>query len=252
MARSIIAIAAFAGFALGCTVAPATAQGIGAQLALDHLGAIANGAYMAGDNLKFSLVGDGDNFLLRFDGNPEVFVLYPARVSLGGRVLKYDSGETALQVAGWGGMTLYTDAQPNGLPAVRTGDTIAPTPPNVSLGDMQNAAGDEAEHLAYMRGLRLNFTADWGALAANSVMRAFAFDTLENTVRGLDRFSIDAIGREALAHHLDMVMVATGGKPMIMLNARTLVVTFNPGRGYEGRASSRAIARALHSVFPKK
>jgi hypothetical protein len=149
-------------------------------------------------------------------------------------------------------MTLYTDAAPNGLPAVRTGDAIAPSPANVSLGDMQNAAGDEAEHLAYTRGLRLNFDADWAALAANAAMRAFAFDTLENTVRGLDRFSITAFGREALAKRVAMVMVALGAKPTLGLNGKTLVVTFNPERGYEGRASSRAIARALGKVFPKK
>src|SRR6202000_1193717 len=101
---------------------------------------------------------DGDNFLLRFDGNPEVFVLYTAHVSMGGRELKYDSGETAMQVAGWGGMTLYTDSAPNGFPAVRTGDAGASSTPNVSLPAMQNAAADEAEHLAYMRGLRLIVT----------------------------------------------------------------------------------------------
>jgi hypothetical protein len=117
---------------------------------------------------------------------------------------------------------------------------------------MQNAAGDEAEHLAYTRGLRLNFTADWGALAANGAMRAFALDTLENTVRGIDRFSITAFGRESLARRVGVVMVTVGGKPTLGLNGKTLVVTFNPEHGYDGRASSRAIARALAKVFPKK
>ncbi len=216
-----------------------------------RLGNVAPGAYLAADTVKFSLAQDGDNFLLRFDGAPDVFVLYTAHASLGGRELKYDSGETALQVAGWGGMTLYTDAAPNGLPAVRSGDAVPPAPANVSLGDMQNAAGDEAEHLAYTRGLRLNFTADWGALAGNGAVRAFAFDTLENTVRGIDRFSITAFGREALAKRVAMVMVALGAKPTLGLDGKTLIVTFNPEHGYDGRASSRAIARALEKVFPR-
>ncbi len=250
MARLLIAIVALA---FVSAVTPSRAQEpFGGRLSLDRLGEVQAGSYLAGDSVKFTLAPDNGNFLLRFDGNPEVFVLYTNRASLGGRVLKYDSGETALQVAGWGGMTLYTDAQPGGLPAVRTGDSLAPSPPNVSLGDMQNAAGDEAEHLAYMRGLRLNFSADWGALSANAAMRAFAFDTLENTVRGFERFTVTAPGREALSHRVDTVMIATGSKPTIMLNAKTLIVTFNPGGGYEGRASSRAIARALNMVFPKK
>jgi hypothetical protein len=249
MIRHLIAIAAFV---LASTGTPVYAQdSLSERLAGDRLADVQSGAYIAGDNVKFALTWDGANFLLRFDGNPEVFVLYGARASMGGRELKYDSGETALQIAGWGGMTLYTDGQPGGLPAVRNGDTVAPSPANVSLNDMQNAASDEAEHLTYMRGLHLSFTADWSALSANGAVRSFAFDTMENAVRGLDRFSNSLTAREALVRKIDTVMIAISGKPALTLNGRTLIVTFNPARGYEGRASSRAIARALAIVFRK-
>ena len=248
MARILIAL-----LALVLVSGPLRAQdSLEDRLSAWRLGAVDAGTYLAGDAVKFSITPAGDAFLLRFDGNPEVFVLYSAHASMGGRELKYDSGETALQVAGWGGMTLYTDSAPNGLPTARTGDAVPPSLPNVSLSDIQNAANDEAEHLAYTRGLRLAFNADWGALAANSVMRAFAFDTLENAVRGLDRFSLSAAGREALTHRVDTVTLAANNKPTLALNAKTLVVTFNPSRGYEGRASSRAIARALGQLFPKR
>ncbi|HSM95823.1 MAG TPA: DUF4908 domain-containing protein [Rhizomicrobium sp.] len=249
MARLCIAILTLI---LASASVPAYAQDVfGGRLSLERLGEVKPGEYLAGDNVRFTLVNDGDNFLLRFDSNPEVFVLYTGHASLGGRILKYDSGETALQVAGWGGMTLYTDSAPTGLPAVRTGDATDPAPPNVSLSDMQNAAEDETQHLAYTRGLRLGVTADWQALAGNAGMRALAFDTMENAVRGLDRFSYNAAGREAIAHRVDNVMIEAAVKPTLLLKARTLTVTFNPARGYEGRASSRAIARALGSLFPK-
>lgn len=250
MARLCIAILTLL---LGSALIPARAQDSfdGGRLSLERIGEVKPGAYLAGDSVHFALVSDGDNFLLRFDNNPEVFVLYTGHASLGGRILKYDSGETVLQVASWGGMTLYTDAAPTGLPAVRTGDAAIQAPPNVSLPDMQNAAEDESQHLAYMRGLRLSVSADWQALAGNSGMRALAFDTMENAVRGLDRFSYGAGGREALAHRVDALMVEPSSKPTLALKTKTLIVTFNPARGYEGRASSRAIARALGSIFPK-
>jgi hypothetical protein len=249
MARVFIAVLTLI---LASALVPAHAQdNFGGRLSLERIGQIKPGTYLAGDNVRFSLVSNGDNYLLRFDNNPEVFVLYTGHVSLGGRVLKYDSGETVLQVAGWGGMTLYTDSAPNGLPAVRTGDATTPTPPNVSLPDMQNAAEDESQHLAYMRGLRLSVSADWPALASNGTARSFAFDTMENAVRGLDRFSYSAGGRETLSHRVDAMVIALSGKPTLSLKARTLTVTFNPSRGYAGRASSRAIARALGSIFPK-
>ena len=37
-------------------------------------------------------------------------------------MLKYDTGEVALQVAGWGGLTLYTANEPGGIPAERADD----------------------------------------------------------------------------------------------------------------------------------
>jgi hypothetical protein len=250
MARLCIAILMLA---LSGAFLPARAQdSLGDRLSMERLGEIKPGAYIAGDHVAFALVKSGENFLLRFDDNPEVFVLYTGHTSLGGRALRYDSGETALQVAGWGGMTLYTDAAPTGLPAVRTGDTTAPSLPNVSLPDMQKAADDESEHLAYMRGLRLSVSANWQALANNGAMRGLAFDTMENAVRGIDRFSYSATGRELLSHRVDAMMIEPSGKPTLALKSRTLIVTFNPGRGYEGRASSRAIARALGAIFSKR
>ncbi|HEY7976782.1 MAG TPA: DUF4908 domain-containing protein [Rhizomicrobium sp.] len=250
MARLCIAILTLI---LAGALVPARAQDApNGKLSLERLGEIQPGTYLAGDDVRFTLVKDRDNYLLHFDNNPEVFVLYAGHASLGGRVLKYDSGETVLQVAGWGGMTLYTDAAPTGLPATRTGDGAVPMPPSVSLSDIQNAAEDEAQHLAYMRGLRLTVTADWATVSIDGATRALAFDTMENTVRGLDRFSYNAVGRELLAHRIDTVMVETAGKPTLRLKAKTLTVTFNPARGFEGRASSRAISRALGSIFSKR
>jgi Domain of unknown function (DUF4908) len=249
MARLFIAIVAL--FLAGVPIAARAQAPFG--LSLDRIGEVEPGTYLAGDNVRFTLNSNGDTYLLRFDGNPEVYVLYAGHASLGGRILKYDSGETAMQVAGWGGITLYTDATPNGLPAERTGDA-APVPalPAVSLNDLQKAANDEIEHLAYMRGLRMTVSADWNALANNADLRASVFDAMENAVRGLDRFSYKAAGREALAHHVDLLRIEAANRPTLTLKLKTLIVTFNPDRGYEGRASSRAIARALGEIFSRK
>jgi len=251
MSRRVLAIAANLALALACLAPPlARAQdSVEERLSDDRLAPIVPGVYVAGDKIGFSLDTLGGEFLLRMDDTPEVFVLYPNRTSLGGRVLKYDSGETALLVAGWGGMTLYTDAQPGGLPAVRTGDSVAPSPPSVSLSDMQSAAGDSGQRLAYVRRLTLNFTADWNALASDSALRSFAYDAMENAARGLDRFAAYPAAHDALARRVNTILIQTNSRPLIVLNGKTLVVTFNPGRGFEGRASSRAIAHALSTLL---
>src|ERR1700761_8976336 len=168
------------------------------RLEMDRVGGIEGGAYTAGD-IQFTLLPYGDKYLLRYEGDPEVYVLYVDSGSLGGRVLKYDSGVTAIRVTGWGGMTIYTDSKPGGLPAARTGDSTPPAMPQASLTDMQKAATDETQHVAYVRKLKLAFTADWNALAANDAQRALAFDTLQNTARGIDRFAAVAAARSAFA-----------------------------------------------------
>lgn len=237
---------------VSATPLPAQYSGQGGPLPLDRVAYIEPGTYLAGDSIQFTLDSAGGNFLLRLRGSPEVFVLYVDHGSLGGRILKYDSGETALNVAGWGGMTLYTDAQPQGLPAVRTGDSAPPSPPFVSLQDMQNAAADEAEHLAYVRRVNIQIGADWNLLGDNAGMRAFAYDAMENAARGIERFCSAAGARDAFTKRVSMMMIVAGNKPTMGLNGRTLTVTFNAGSGFEGRASSRAIARALGNILASR
>jgi len=238
------AVLAFAAGVMLMGAHPALAQDA-AGLTFDRIADVESGSYIAGDSVKFTLIAHKSDFLLRFDSDPEVFVLYPVHASFGGRVLKYDSGSTAMQVSGWGGITLYTDSAPNGLPAVRNGDAPPIAPQQVSLHLMQSAASDEADGLAYTRQISINFAADWNALAADANARAWAFDALENTVRGLSRLAANKTARQAIAAHVATVEIAQGSHPTLALSGKRLIVTFSPSGGYEGRASSRAIARAL-------
>ncbi len=228
---------------------PAHAQDqMNSRLSEERVGDIDPGTYVAG-RTSFTLDHYLDKFTIRFAGDPEIYVLYTDRASLGGRTLKFDSGALVLRVAGWGGMTLYTDADPGGVPAERTGDSLAPSLGQISLSEMQNAAEDEAEHLAYSRRVHLNFTADWNALAGDARLRAVCFDALQNTARGIERFVLNDRGHAAFVKKIDQVRLALGTKPIMFLSGKTLNVTFNAQTGYVGRASSRGIARALGQLL---
>jgi hypothetical protein len=245
LANAIVALALFF-----CGTAVAHAQNsISDMLSRERLGVIEAGSYLAGDTVTFAIQNIGTNFLLRFNGNPETFVLYADRASMGGRILKYDDGETAIQVTVWGGITLYTDAKPNGLPAVRTGDAQPFGLANVSLGDLQSAAADEAQRFAYVRRLRLAVTMDWNAIGGDAGLRALYYDAMQNAVHGIDRFTGAAAAREAISKRVDTVAITPAAHPTVNMAGRTLLVTFNPGAGYVGRASSRAIARGLSKLF---
>lgn len=218
-------------------------------LSRERLGVIEPGSYLAGDSVGFAIENLGNNFLLRFQGAPEAFVLYADRSSMGGRVLKYDDGETALQVTVWGGITLYTDAKPGGLPAVRTGDAQPFVLSNISLSDLQGAASGAAQHFASMRRLHFSIAMDWAAIESDSGLRALYNDAMQNAVRGIERFTSSAAGREAMSKRVETVSIVAAPRPKVIMASRTLQVTFNPGAGYVGRASSRAIARGLVKLF---
>ncbi len=57
---------------------------------------------------------------------------------------------------------------------------------------MQRAADDESEHVSYVRRVKLAFSADWPALASDVMLRALAFDAMQNAARGIDRFAAAA------------------------------------------------------------
>jgi hypothetical protein len=250
-ARPLSLIAA-AALALLCASPASSGPSFFERLLGGRLGAVQEGSYAAGDKIHFQLERTGHDFLLRFDTDPETFVLYADRTSMGGRVLRYDSGETAIRVAGWGALTLYTDARPNGLPAVRSGDTPAFAVEPVSVQNVQFVAAQQAARLNKIRHLHIAFVVDWSVLETNSDLCAAASNALENAARGIERFAHDARSRKELTTHVRTVTLATGRRPALTLQDKTLIVTFNPERGYAGSASSRAIARALPIVFAKK
>jgi hypothetical protein len=221
-----------------------------ARLSAEKVGDVETGAYSAGDNLNFTLDSYGSHYLLRFADSPESYVLSVERIFLGGRILRYDTGATALRVSVWGGMTLYTADAPGGLPATRTGDdTPPPLRSPVSRNDLAAALADEESHLAYAQKLHLRFSAEPSVLAGTDDNRSLAFDALVSAEAGIERLLATAGGRQALARKFDMVRLVQGGKPGISVAGKTLVVSYAPSAGAAGRASSREVALQLGKML---
>ena len=229
---------------------PGIAPGMASRLAAERVSAVQPGLYSAGDQ-SFTLQPYGVNkYLLRFSYNPENFVLTMERSSLGAKVLKYDTGATALRVSVWGGMTLYTQDAPQGLPATFQNDVPAPGPLAISANELTTAFGDESSHLVYVDNIALKFSADPAVLAADAETRGRAFDALVNAATGIERFiAVQSSARQILAHRINSVKVAEGGKPTVAISGQTLLVSFVPGEGHEGHASSLAIQMELSKLL---
>lgn len=233
---------------------PALAQPGGAnspmsdRLSAEKLSDVEAGIYSVNDKRNFTLIPYGDKYLLRFMGSPENYVLTVQRVILGGRILRYDTGAIAIRVSVWGGMTLYTADAPGGLPATKIGEEVAPPAPVVSRNDLAAAMVDEGNHLAYAAKLRLRFVIDPAILSGSDEDRRLAFDALVSAEAGIERLLASPGGRDALKRFTTLRLVK-GDKPAITMAGKTVVVSFAPAAGVEGRASSREVAMELGKLL---
>jgi hypothetical protein len=222
-----------------------------ARLSAERVGDVRPGIYSTGDgSIVFTLEPYNDKYLLSFQNSPEVFVLSVEHGSLGARVLKYDTGTTAIRVSVWGGMTLYTSTAPGGIPATRQGDAPPPVQLAVSQPDLQTAMQDETSHLTYVQNVDLHFSADPSVLAADPETRGWAFGALVNAATGIERYLASLpTARQIFTKRINSVKLAEGGKPTITLAGQTLLVSFVPGEGHEGHASSLAIQEELSKLL---
>ena len=218
-----------------------------ARLSAEKVGDVETGSYAAGDNLNFTLDSYGDKYLLRFADSPESYVLTVEHIFLGGRILRYDTGATALRVSVWGGMTLYTTSAPNGVPATRVGDDVPIPRDPVTPASLIAALSDEERHFLYTQNLHLRFSADAALLAAKN--DDLAFDALISTAAGIERLLASPGGRDALFRKFNAVRLIAAAKPGVTLSGKTLVVGFSPTAGAAGRASSRQVAVELGKML---
>jgi len=147
-------------------------------------------------------------------------------------------------------MTLYTQDAPQGLPATVQSGASTPTPLAISANELTTAFGDESSHLVYVQNIALKFSADPAVLWADPETRGRAFGALVNAATGIERFiAATPSARQILTHRINSVKVAEGGKPSIAISGQSLLVSFVPGEGYEGHASSLAIQQELTKLL---
>ena len=213
------------------------------------LAAPQDGIYATGDDPSFMIDHAQGQTRLRFVGSDEIFYLSSERSTLGGRVLKYDTGEKALAVSGWGGVTLYSQSAPSGTPAERVGEAVPIDPAPVLSHQTKYFAAGLSQRLADRESLAIGFATRWDLLSHEDMARALATDAMRNATYAIEQLAKSRARRSALAAKLRVVRIVAGNAKSAMLQDDVLVVTFSPAGGPSARPSSLAILQALSSKF---
>jgi hypothetical protein len=209
---------------------------------------LADGLYTANDQLLVYIDHGHGQVRLKFADADEVFYLTNEPGALGSRILKYDTGELALQVAGWGGVTLYTPELKSGVPLELADVTDDLTPEPLSAEALKKLALMCAQDLAAHNDLTIAFAADWDALSQSESARGLAADAMRNAAAALSH-AAKGPKRSAIAEHLHLVRVINAAKFGASVQNGTLVIEFVPQDGEGARPSSLLIAQALDAAF---
>ncbi len=207
------------------------------------------GHYYAAEGVEFLVDHNGEdgNARLKFVGDDEIFYLSTGPSTLGGRVLKYDTGDVALAVSSWGGVTLYTRSAPNGLPAERMGDAESLDPEPLSPGEVQGFAQRLARALEERDNLSVGFAANWERISRGNRVRALAADSMRNATNALAELSGMAETKSAYAERIRVIRVIASNATDISVVNDTVTISLNAnGQPWE-RPSSRSIIEAIEN-----
>ena len=182
----------------------------------------------------------GPQPLLKFDDNPEVWVLQPSPAPRGDTIYRNDLGAPVLRSTHLGGLTLFSTQEPEGSPVAMEGeaDDLQP-PPSIPSGALlqrfaQASARSSraAQHLITFTGVNIPpraepLFADAATIASEALAR---------------------LGRRPEGHaflmKLDKVIFLPGPKPDVTVNGPVMQITVTPSKGYGGRPSSERVVRA--------
>lgn len=178
--------------------------------------------------------------LLKFDDTFEVWVLEPATAPRGDTMYRNDAGEPVVKVTRLGGVTLYTQREPDGVPVSIQGDAeelvLPPVIPDKIMLQRTVQASDRTSRAAQHA---VTFEAPFYTPATSPVF----FDAITIASDAVVSLSRRKDAKPFLSK-LEKVLFVVGPRPDVGFNGSVLTVTLTPGKGFAGRPSSNRIMKA--------
>jgi hypothetical protein len=178
--------------------------------------------------------------LLKFDDNPEVWVLTASRGPRGDMIYTSDLGRPLLRTTRLGGVTVFTPERPGGSAAAEVGSgaplrllTVGPTGLYRALLQASARSTHAAHHLVGFEAPDADPTSD-GLIADAATVASEAVIAL----------SADGDGRSIL-NRVARVEILRGVRPGASLRGNVVEITVAPALGVAGRPSSQRIRFAI-------
>jgi hypothetical protein len=198
------------------------------------------GRYQTDEGRAFVLDRSSARVLLKFDGNPEIWVLQAAPGPRGDVIYRNDLGEEMLRATRIGGMTVFTQKRPDGSAAAFFGASPPLRIPQLSPEGLENRFLDASTRASRAAQHQIEF--ETGKDAEAETASAFA-DAATVAGYALVEMAARPENRAAMATIADVV-ITQGARPAVALRKGVLTVTINPRQGLSGRPSSRLIEHA--------
>lgn len=199
------------------------------------------GRYVSEDGETFILDRTHGYALLKFENDPEVWVLQAQPAPRGDVIYKNDLGEPMLRATRLGGLTVFTEGRPGGSAAALDGDSQPlrlPTLGPQALLDRLAQASAKASHSARrLIPFDAEATPESSALMADAAM--VASEALVRMARRKEPHG--ALSR------IKQVRLVEGRRSVVEIRKGVMQITVCPPDGVAGRPSSERIVTAMAS-----
>ncbi len=183
---------------------------------------------------------------LRFDGSEEILLLRWAPAAGGDRLLIREDQFVVIRISALGGLTLFTQEHPRGVPVAPDRRPVQPLRSNApAIAMVRDYASRIMAQARAETGRMVFLEADWDLAARDPIVRSLLFDSIRNAGTALLNWIRSGPGRDAAGVSLKRIRFVTGPVAIPYRQGDMLVVTFTPSMGLGGRPSSDVIQRQL-------
>lgn len=186
--------------------------------------------------LRFVLDRSGPAALIRFEGDPEVYVLRPDPMGAGGQqIFRTPDGSVQLRVTRWGEITVFVRNDRMGA-AASFADQAPPLRPAAIPAPTFRTELAETQQLVVQRVGRM--------VAFDAPAQVTASDT--GVILDAARRAVDGLAAAPQAP-IRRVTIRTGAAPEVVVQGDALIITVASHLGYAGRPSSQQIQDAIEN-----